>query len=193
MDLISLLASLSDLPNAVNDFSNRNISAYLGMVSNNQDRENKRRVKVVNPANPKLETHWLRRINVTRNEDNPLPLVGQTVIVFSVDGVDTNGWYLPLNNNTNPPYSKASPQDDYHFRVDGHYTLTIGNDVTVTTDSGTSLIMDSSGNVNITAANSMNLEASDITLEASQINLNGNVSIYWCSRCSKQRHYGCRW
>ncbi|MBD2196619.1 MULTISPECIES: phage baseplate assembly protein V [Calothrix] len=104
----------------------------MGIVVNNQDPENKRRVKVSLPSAPQLESDWLRRLLPSPFVDPPLPIVGQTVLVLYAEGVETNGYYISLMNATNPPRDKESVQDDYSESIPGNKVVEIGGDDSLT-------------------------------------------------------------
>jgi Type VI secretion system/phage-baseplate injector OB domain len=98
----------------------------LGIVTNNDDPENKRRVKVSLASSPALESDWLRRLLPSPFIDPPLPTVGQTVMVLYAEGVETNGYYINLMNATNPPRDKESVKDDYSEGIPGNREIEIG-------------------------------------------------------------------
>jgi phage baseplate assembly protein gpV len=176
MNLIELLGHAERASSIAMDLRGRNPSAYLGVVSNNEDELGKRRIKVVNPANPSLETHWIRRLSTTHKLDEPLPKVGQTVIVFCVDGVDVNAWYLPCVNDVNPPFDKASPQDDYRFDIEGKHQLNVAGTSDTTVGAAYSL---EAGSITINAGGSTIAISStgDVTITADNISINGDVVI----------------
>ncbi|MEA5447577.1 hypothetical protein VB780_03285 [Leptolyngbya sp. CCNP1308] len=176
MDLLSLLSQAEKASGIALDLRDRNPFAYLAIVSNNEDELGRRRIKVVNPANPSLETHWIRRLSTTFKLDEPLPKVGQTVLVFSSDGIDTNGWYLPCVNDINPPFEKDNPQLDYRYDIEGKHQLNIAaaSETTV----GESYSLDA-GSITITAGGSTISISSggDITITGDSISINGDVTI----------------
>lgn len=184
MNLIELLSAAEKASGIAMDLQGRNVFPYLSVVSNNDDPEGKRRIKVVNPANPGLESEWLRRLSSTFKLDEPLPKVGQTVMVFSVDGIDVAGWYLQGLNNTNPPLDKEDPKLDYRFDVEGKYDLNVEQDmtlngaknITINTASGNQVIIDETGNISITAAANITVDATTLTIDA-DVEINGNLAL----------------
>jgi phage baseplate assembly protein gpV len=176
MDLIELLQRADCAAGIALDIQGRS-QPYLAVVSNNQDPENKRRIKAVSPANPSLETYWIRRLATAPAVDEPLPKVGQTVLVVSIDGVETNQVYIPLCNDTNPPLDKVNPQLDYQRNVEGDYTLNGVKNITITTASGTKIKLDEDGNVSI-EGNSLMIDADveingDLAIAGSSVSING--------------------
>ncbi|MBE9110314.1 hypothetical protein IQ273_12915 [Nodosilinea sp. LEGE 07298] len=176
MNLLELLSQAEKASGIALDLRDRNPFAYLAIVSNNEDELGRRRIKVVNPANPSLESHWIRRLSTTFKLDEPLPKVGQTVLVFSSDGVDTNGWYLPCVNDINPPFEKDNPQLDYRYDIEGKHELNITGTSETTVGEAYSL---NGASVTITAGGAMIAIGSggDITITGGSININGDVAI----------------
>lgn len=103
----------------------------LAIVTNNNDPENKRRVKVSSSSNPSTESDWLIRILPYPNIDPPLPEIGQTVHVDYIDGLETKGCYRTVMNDTNPSKDKKSAVNDHHESTPGNKDESIGGDHTV--------------------------------------------------------------
>lgn len=101
----------------------------LGIVVDNNDPESKRRVKVSYPSSPQLQSDWLRRLSISPYVDAPLPAIGMTVLVLFAEGVETNGYYLSLINQTNPPRDKESVQDDYSEAIPGNKSIEVGGNL----------------------------------------------------------------
>lgn len=102
----------------------------LGVVVNNQDPENRRRVKVALPSNPTLESDWLMRLSPYPFVDAPLPQIGQTVLILYADGIETNGWYLSVMNDTNPSRDKQDAIKDLSEEIPGNKDVSIKGDKT---------------------------------------------------------------
>lgn len=179
MNFLDTLGQLQDISKVASNFAGRNIAPYLALVTNNDDPEDKRRIKVINPANPQLETTWLRRLDVTRGCDQPLPKVGETVLIFSVDGVDTNGWYLYCVNATNPAIAKEDVLNDFAFEGEGRYRVTAQNTITIEVASGAAIVINANGSVSIMSPTTVTLAAndfvinSDVTINADSVSING--------------------
>lgn len=96
----------------------------------NQDPESRRRIKVALPSNPSIQSDWVRRLDVTPHSDNPVPTIGQTVLIFYVDGLETDMYYLSLINDTNPAKDKQDPIKDCSREIPGNNELTVQGNYT---------------------------------------------------------------
>lgn len=112
------------------DQAGRSPYPTLAVCVQNDDDQNRRRIKVALPSNPSVQSDWVRRLDVTPYCDNPVVAIGQTVLIFYVDGLDTNMWYLPLINDVNPPRDKEDPLKDCSREIPGNNELTIKGDDT---------------------------------------------------------------
>lgn len=161
------------------DMEGRATMPYLAVVTTNEDPTGRRRIKVSDPVAPSLETDWIRRILSSPSYDPPLPAIGSTVIIFSIDGDVTNGWYLQCVNDTNPPLSKETPLDDLHTviageqddRTEGNRVIRVGKSLTLQTDSGASIELSETGDIVIRSGS-----GDSITLNGG-IQLTSTVSI----------------
>jgi len=150
------------------DLETRNIAPVLGVVSNNNDPAGRRRVKVIDPLSPNVESDWLRRIVDRPGYDPPMPAINSTVLFVSVDGDFLNSWYLPIINDTNPPLGKSSAINDLFDEVAGDRNLTtaghqdertgkdrivsVGKTLTLKNDAGASITLSESGDILIADA-----------------------------------------
>ncbi|UKO99357.1 hypothetical protein [Nostoc sp. UHCC 0870] len=116
------------------DQAGRSPYPTLAVCVQNADDQNRRRIKVALPSNPSIQSDWVRRLDVTPYCDNPVVAIGQTVLIFYVDGLDTNMWYLPLTNDVNPPRDKEDPLKDCSREIPGNNELTIKGDDTKTVE-----------------------------------------------------------
>jgi hypothetical protein len=112
------------------DSRQRAMVPYLAIVTNNVDPQGLRRVKVTTPQAPGIETPWLRRVLTAPHQDPPLPDIGQTVLVLSIDGDPMNGWFMTANNLANPPQGKGNPVADFWDIVKGDRHLTTQGNLT---------------------------------------------------------------
>lgn len=104
----------------------RRIYPTLAIVSNNQDPENRRRIKVLDPAvGAKVESNWIRPLRVTQNSDPPLPQINQMVMLLFADGDDNKAFYLPIMNDTNPSLVKSDAVLDHAETVEGNRSLSV--------------------------------------------------------------------
>lgn len=110
------------------DQQGRHPYPVMGIVTNNNDPEGKRRIKVALPSSPQVESDWIRRLLVSPFIDPPLPEVGQTVLCLWAEGLETLGFYLQLMNNTNPARDKDDPIKDLSMEVPGARTSSVKQD-----------------------------------------------------------------
>lgn len=136
--LLDILVNAKRANQLANDLQSRQ-PPYLGIVTNNRDPNQERRIKVTDAASPGVESHWLRRIKSEPYTDACLPAIGSTVLVIPVEGDATNGWYVSLENATDPPHPKQDAINDRHQLVPGdqlqrvgkNYTLEVGDSLTL--------------------------------------------------------------
>jgi hypothetical protein len=111
--------------------TDKRLFPILGIVTANNDPENRRRVKIVDPLfGGIIDSAWINPIRVTQNYDPPLPQINQMVIVWFVNGDNENGWYLPVMSDTNPSRNKVDAIADESYRVEGNRITTIDKDET---------------------------------------------------------------
>lgn len=135
----------------------------LAIVVQNQDPENRRRIKVALPHNPQVQSDWIRRLTPFPQFDPPLPQIGQTVLIFYADGLETNGYYLQLVNDTNPVLDKESALNDHHTAIPGHRKIEVSGNNTTAVEGDSTL---EANNVSIVADTDFNLDADrDILME----------------------------
>ncbi|MFS0515152.1 hypothetical protein ACEYW6_10565 [Nostoc sp. UIC 10607] len=128
-NLIELLHNSQRATQIALDSQGRSSYPTLGIVVQNVDPEKKRRIKVALASSPQLESDWLRRLSTTPFVDEPMPIIGQTVLVLWADGLETNGYYLSVNNLTNPPRDKEDIVKDYSAEIPGNKSVLVnGND-----------------------------------------------------------------
>jgi Type VI secretion system/phage-baseplate injector OB domain len=130
----------------------------LAVVTQNQDDQNKRRIKVSFPSSPTLESDWIRRLDIAPGVDANLPPINSTVIVFFVDGLESNGYYLPIINDTNPPKDKGDVVNDYSSAIPGNRTVEVGGDESLKVEK--SMNIEVGGNINTTTPDSVNFDSS---------------------------------
>ncbi len=165
------------------DLEGRSFMPYLAVVTTNKDPQGRRRIKVSDPIVPALESDFLRRLQPYPNFDPPLPAIGSTVIVFSIDGDPLNGWYLQCVNDTNKPLGKADAINDFYSvvagdtdeRTDGDRIINVGKSLTLKTDSGSSIELTESGSVIISSAGgaTMTLAGTGIAFNGSSLQIGG--------------------
>ncbi|AVH67027.1 phage baseplate assembly protein V [Nostoc sp. 'Peltigera membranacea cyanobiont' N6] len=97
----------------------------LAIVTTNVDPQNKRRIKVSLPSSPSLESDWIRRLDIAPGVDANLPPINSTVLILFVDGLESNAYYLPIINDTNPPKDKEDIVNDYYSSIPGSKNVSV--------------------------------------------------------------------
>ena len=146
-----------------NDLEGRSPFSVLGIVTNNVDPENKRRIRVTLQAKGgQTETDWLWRILASPSDDPPVPKVGQTVEICFIDGDPHQGCYKgTLTNAPNPEQTTPDPllddarviegirketvQKDDQQRIDQNQTVSVGKKLRLQNDAGAFLELTETG------------------------------------------------
>lgn len=144
MSILEILRQAEQIAKPALDLVGRSLSVELGVVTDNNDPENLRRVKVALASKGgQTNTDWLYRVLFSPAIDPPLPQINQTVIVAFLEGDSHQGIYLGNTvNQVNPTLGKESAQDDYYDSIPGDrlqktagkHTITTGEDLTITGD-----------------------------------------------------------
>lgn len=118
------------------DLEGRSPFTCLGIVTENEDPTNKRRIKVtLQSKGGQVNTDWLWRSLNTPSHDPPLPKIGQTVEVSFIDGDPHKGSYGGVvMNEPNPERAKTSGVLDDWLTVEGNQTVEVGGDRVLTTE-----------------------------------------------------------
>ncbi|AND75601.1 baseplate assembly protein [Nostoc phage A1] len=128
----------------------RRVFPILSVVTNNNDPEGRRRVKIADPLFGNLiESNWIRPIRVSQNQDNPLPQINQMVIVWFVDGDSEKGYYLPIINDANPSREKDDPVNDSAVRIEGNNTIRIDKNDSETVGGNQTVAIAGEQNINV--------------------------------------------
>lgn len=101
------------------DQKNRLPPLFLGIVTDTADPDSNRRILCSTDLIPGLNTYWIRRLLVQPQYDPPLPVIGQTVLLLSVNGDFDSTYYLSTVNDTNPPIKKDSEEKDLALIIPG--------------------------------------------------------------------------
>lgn len=100
----------------------RQYALMFGVVTDNQDPNNLRRIKVsLEGKGGLVSTDWVMAMRLIPNLDPPLPQVGTSVIVAAIDG-DPHDliWLGPVINQTNPQDDRQSdPINDNSQTIPG--------------------------------------------------------------------------
>lgn len=118
-DLLSNLVNAPQAHRQANESLGRSMAVVIATVTKNEDPDNQRRIRCVEPSSPQIETWWIRPIKTHPQIDPPLPRIGDTVLLFRVEDDPTNGWYLSGINDTNPPIDQEDPINDYSEIIPG--------------------------------------------------------------------------
>jgi phage baseplate assembly protein gpV len=123
-----------DLVNATNnvakigDIGDRVIGVQIGRVTDVDDPENMRRIKVELEAYPGQSTDWLECFAPIVNCDPPLPKLGQLTMVQFINGDPHRGiWQgVKIDPTLNPSYNQNDPKYDRTDSVEGDTVLLNG-------------------------------------------------------------------
>lgn len=121
-DFISTLAELNRLKATLAELTNRVYGLQIGVVTDNQDPLNLRRIKVAPQSKGGVATsEWLGHCNPDPGRDAPIPLIGSTVYYQFLDGDPHDGvWIGVTHNDTNPPDSlQSDPVNDSATEIPG--------------------------------------------------------------------------
>jgi hypothetical protein len=136
------------------DLEGRSPFPSIGVVTQNDDPEQRRRVKVSFPKNMGMDSPWLDRKTTSPSDDPPVPKIGQTVEVSFIDGDPHRGVYSGvLTNAKNVAQDTPSPllddarciEGNRSERIDENSTLKVGKKLRLENDAGAYLELHESG------------------------------------------------
>lgn len=133
MQFLETIAELNRLKRQLQDLTSRTYGLQIGIVCDNRDPLNQRRIKVAPQSKAGLATtDWLAHCNPTPATDAPIPPVGSTVYFQFLDGDPHDGvWIGVTHNDTNPPDpSQADPVNDCAVEVPGNDRRTVIGEAT---------------------------------------------------------------
>lgn len=179
MDIFQALAQAQSASQLAQNEMGRQ-KKYAAIVTENSDPQNMRRVKVSDPANPGKNTPWIMRELNERNFDPPLPQIGDTVTITSIDDDITKGFYSVAVNASNPPHNKSDVVLDSSRKVEGNQqertdkdrVIDVGKSLTLRTDSGASIQLTASGSIVITSSS-----GSSFTLDGGIVTSTGSFTV----------------
>lgn len=131
--ILTTLAELNRLKSQLAELTNRIYGLQIGIVTDNRDPLNQRRIKVSPQSKAGLApSDWLSHCNPAPAMDAPIPVVGSTVYFQFLDGDPHDGvWLGVTHNDTNPPDpSQADPVNDCAVEVPGNDRRTVVGDST---------------------------------------------------------------
>lgn len=170
------------------DLRGRYIGGKYGIVTTNEDPENLRRIKVQLSSMPRgVESYWVMRHATSPNIDEPVPRLGDTVLVNFVDGDITKGLYTVLQNKVNTPIESDNPLIDYSHYIEGdknlaidrNYNIDVKKDITESSDnlfveSGT-ITEEANTTIDLKAGTSITIKAGAATILT--IHSDGSISL----------------
>ncbi len=131
--ILSSLAELNRLKSQLAELTNRIYGLQIGIVTDNRDPLNQRRIKVSPQSKAGLApSDWLSHCNPAPAMDAPIPAVGSTVYFQFLDGDPHDGvWLGVTHNDTNPPDpTQSDPVNDCAVEVPGNDRRTVVGDST---------------------------------------------------------------
>lgn len=195
-DLVSATHNVAKL----GDIGDRVIGVQIGRVTDVDDPEYLRRIKVELEAYPGQSTDWLECFAPTVNSDPPLPKLGQLTMVQFINGDPHRGiWQgVKVDPELNPSYNQGDPRYDHTHSIEGdtailcggNYELTCLETVQFNVNNNASLTMapdgtctfandkskieiDKSGKVQITTLSaSIAFNNGDVVITSTSLNLN---------------------
>lgn len=130
---LSSLAELNRLKAQLAELTHRIYGLQIGIVTDNRDPLNQRRIKVSPQSKAGLApSDWLSHCNPAPAMDAPIPAVGSTVYFQFLDGDPHDGvWLGVTHNDTNPPDpTQSDPVNDCAVEVPGNDRRTVVGDST---------------------------------------------------------------
>lgn len=100
----------------------------LAIVTDNQDPDNLRRIRVCSSDRGVSVSDWISRITGYCDEDSPVPPIGSTVIIGKLEGGSSDEVVLGILQTTtsNPPLVKTQLNDLYQIRYGDHVESNVG-------------------------------------------------------------------
>lgn len=101
----------------------------LAIVTDNQDPDNLRRVRVCSSDRGVSVSDWIGRVTGFCDEDSPVPPIGSTVIIGKLEGGASDEVVLGVLQTTtsNPPLVKSRLSDLVQIRYGDHTESNVGN------------------------------------------------------------------
>jgi|GEM_PF-1673385 hypothetical protein len=133
MQFLEAIAELNRLKRQIQDLTSRTFGLQVGIVCDNSDPLNQRRIKVTPQSKAGLATtDWLAHCNPSPAMDAPIPLVGSTVYFQFLDGDPHDGvWIGITHNDTNPSDpTQSDPVNDCAVEIPGNDRRTVVGEAT---------------------------------------------------------------
>ncbi|BAZ39398.1 hypothetical protein NIES4101_53510 [Calothrix sp. NIES-4101] len=139
MNLLELLAEFAKLKAQLNELTHRTYGLQIGVVTDNRDPLNLRRIKVAPQSKGGAYTsEWLMHCNPDPQRDAPLPPVGSTVFYQFLDGDPHDGVWLGIaHNQTNPSDPlQTDPTIDSAIEIPGNDRRSVAGEATYEVQGG---------------------------------------------------------
>lgn len=143
----------------------------IGIVTDNNDPEGLRRVKVMSQDRGVSVSDWLQRITNYSDEDLPVPKIGDTVVIGSIDEDTHNDLVLGVlqSQSNNSPNRKSSLYDlcaqigyEFLYGCQSFRIVTPGCELEI-----------QDGKLSINATN-IDLNATDVAIQSASLTWNGD-------------------
>jgi hypothetical protein len=128
--LFDLLFQSSQVNRHAADLVGRSLSLELGIVTDTNDPEGYRRIKVTTASKGgQTNSYWCLRILQSPYDDPVMPEIGQTALIGCLEGNPHAPFYLGvLANAVNPSLGKTDIVKDDHRRIPGDRVETVLGD-----------------------------------------------------------------
>jgi phage baseplate assembly protein gpV len=195
-DLVSATHNVAKL----GDIGDRVIGVQIGRVTDVDDPEYLRRIKVELEAYPGQSTDWLECFAAVIGTDPPLPKLGQLTMVQFINGDPHRGiWQgVKVDPDLNPSFNQGDPRYDsthniegdtvilcggnyqincletLQFNINNDSSFTLAPDGTCTlANKDASLEINKDGKVTVTTLSAtLTLNSGDVTIASTSLNLN---------------------
>lgn len=173
-NIFEALHSSQQAAKRAKDQDNRVIYPILAIVTEVKNRK----IRVADPANPLIASDWLYRAAKVKGSDPRTPDIGNTVLCFFVNGLSFAGYYLPVENETNPFYEdKENPDNSDQdvlpgnqiTHIKGRQEITVDESILIKTKSGSSIFLDDDGSITLTSASGKSITLDDLIQISSNI------------------------
>jgi len=168
IDFIGLISKVQSTLPTVTSLLEKSLSATFAVCVDNNDPENQRRIRVVVSSKPDVMSYWFPRISESGN-DEPLPDIGDSVIILAIDGDENQSFYVPVQNLTNPPLGKAIAAKDRWSATDGTVRHTAATDYEILADGEALLSSKVLTTIETSSAVSITMTPTSITIRAPTI------------------------
>lgn len=126
-ELFEIINTLKRLLPTLIPLKGKQLVPIKAIVYDNQDPENRRRIRVYDPLVGSLyPSEFIEPLRTTRSHDPMVPLPGQTVILTYLNGNPDEPLYTLYHNDPNPSRPKEDAINDSWSDVDGNDDYHVG-------------------------------------------------------------------